>query len=273
MRVVETPAVRAFIKCANDGWLQGWHERNGGNMSYRMRKEELQACGGELSYGGEWFPLGVSAPCLANEAFLVTGTNRYFQNILARPEENIGICQLNQSGDAWRLIWGLTAAGKPTSEFPTHILNHAVRFQASGGAARVIYHAHPVDVIALSFLLPPTARDYTRALWKAMTECIVLFPRGLGVVEWMVCGGAEIAAATSKVMEDYEAVVWAQHGLFCAGEDFDGTFGLMHAIVKAAQIYLKVKSSGMPVLQTIPDEGLRAIGKAFHLPVNEDFLE
>ena len=28
----------------NDGWLQGWHERNGGNLTYRMKEEEVAQC-------------------------------------------------------------------------------------------------------------------------------------------------------------------------------------------------------------------------------------
>ena len=27
---------------ANDGYLQGWHERNGGNLSYRLKTDEVE---------------------------------------------------------------------------------------------------------------------------------------------------------------------------------------------------------------------------------------
>ena len=29
-------------KMANDGYLQGWHERNGGNLSYRLKPDEVE---------------------------------------------------------------------------------------------------------------------------------------------------------------------------------------------------------------------------------------
>ena len=58
----------------------------------------------------------------------------------------------------------------------------------------------------------------------------------------MVPGGKDIAVATSKKMENYRAVIWAHHGLFCSGIDFDSTFGLMHTIEKSAEIYIKVHS-------------------------------
>ena len=34
MKILESKFVQGFIKMANDGYLQGWHERNGGNLSY-----------------------------------------------------------------------------------------------------------------------------------------------------------------------------------------------------------------------------------------------
>ena len=273
MNIIDTPALQSFIACAHNGWLQGWHERNGGNLSYRMTGEEANECRPAFDETGPWVPLGVAAPNLAGACFIVTGTNRYFQNIKDKPEENIGIAQLNETGGAYRIVWGLTVGRKPTSEFPTHILNHSVRAAATQGKSRVIYHAHPVDVIALTFVLPPTAKAFSRAFWQAMTECVVIFPEGVGVVPWMVCGGAEIARATAKRMERFAAVIWGQHGIFCAGEDFDATFGMMHAIDKAARILLKVMATNLPVLQTITDADLRAIGEAFGLQINEEFLD
>ncbi|MDR2524998.1 MAG: rhamnulose-1-phosphate aldolase [Oscillospiraceae bacterium] len=270
--ILQAPALQAFIACAENGWRRGWHERNGGNMSYRMTAAETDACRAYFDESDDWTPLGVHAPNLGGECFVVTGTGRYFQNIKQNPAENIGIAQLNPAGDAYRIVWGLTAGRVPTSEFPTHIMNHSVRVAVTEGKSRVIYHAHPVDVIALTFILPASAREFSRAFWQAMTECVVIFPEGVGFVPWMVCGGAEIALVTAKEMERFAAVIWAQHGIFCAGEDFDATFGMMHAIDKAAQIILKVMASGRPVLQTITDDNLRAIGEAFGLRVNEAFL-
>ena len=43
MRVLDAEFVKNFIRTANDGWEQGWHERNGGILSYRIRLEEVEA--------------------------------------------------------------------------------------------------------------------------------------------------------------------------------------------------------------------------------------
>ena len=64
-----------------------------------------------------------------------------------------------------------------------------------------------------------------------------------------VDGGADIAMATSELMKHYQAAIWAQHGLFASGPDFDITFGLAHTIEKSAEIYVKVLSMGVfPVI-------------------------
>ena len=35
--IYDVANVKGFIRMCNDGWLQGWHERNGGNLT---RSEE-----------------------------------------------------------------------------------------------------------------------------------------------------------------------------------------------------------------------------------------
>lgn len=69
-------------------------------------------------------------------------------------------------------------------------MNHSVKFDVTGGKHRVIYHAHTPAVIALTNVLELDDIVWTRALWSAMTECAVVFPGGVGVLPWMVCGGA-----------------------------------------------------------------------------------
>ena len=275
--VENQPFMKGFVRLCADGWLQGWHERNGGNLTYRMTDDEIKACKPFFNANpGEWVNMGVQADNLRGAYFVTTGSGRYMRNVQLDPAHNVGIVEINEVGDAWRIVWGLTDGGKPTSEFPSHFMNHSVRVDATDGECRVIYHAHPDNVIALTKVMPLDARDITRALWKAMTECIVVFPMGVGVVEWMVPGGADIAHATSELMKTYDAAIWAQHGLFCSGPDFDTTFGLMHTIEKAAKIHgqaLMMNGCSGEFLNTIDDDGLRAIAHDFNLTINESFLD
>ena len=272
--IYDVANVKGFIRMCNDGWLQGWHERNGGNLTYRMTEEDVAACRPFFDETPrEWVNMGVQADNLAGEYFITTGSGKFFRNVEPDPIHSIGIVEINDKGDSWRIVWGLADGAKPTSEFPSHFMNHSVRAAATEGVYRVIYHAHTPNLIAMTYVLPLTARDFTRALWQSATECPVVFPGGVGVVPWMVPGGADIAIATSELMKQYDAAVWAHHGLFCSGPDFDTTFGLMHTIEKAAQIWVLAQSAGQgKICQTISDDNLRAIAGEFGVTLNEAFL-
>lgn len=272
MKVLEAPFVQGFLKMADDGWQQGWHERNGGNLSYRIREEEVESVRDELLTDGEWRPIGASVPGLAGEYFLVTGSGKFFRNALRDPEDSVCLIELDETGEKYRICWGLINGGRPTSELPSHLMNHEVKKRVTGGAYRVIYHAHTTNVIALTFVLPLTDEAFTRELWEMATECPVVFPDGIGVVDWMVPGGRDIAVETSRLMEKYDVAVWAHHGIFCAGPDFDITFGLAHTVEKSAEILVKVHSMGGQKRQTITPGQFRALAKDFGVTLPERFL-
>ena len=151
-------------------------------------------------------------------------------------------------------------------------MNHEVKKKASGGAHRVIYHAHTTNVIALTFVLPLEDKVFTRELWEMATECPVVFPSGVGVVGWMVPGGRDIAVATSELMKKYDVAVWAHHGMFASGPDFDLTFGLMHTVEKSAEILVKTLSMSPTKLQTITPQNFRDLAGDFKVTLPEEFL-
>lgn len=275
MGMLDLDIMKRYIRMCNDGWLQGWHERNGGNLTYRLTDAEVAEM--KPFFDAEprpWVNMGVVGENLAGSFFISTGSGKFFRNVDIYPEESLGVVEINDKGDSYRIVWGLVNGGRPTSEFPSHFMNHSVRVKATNGQCRVIYHAHPENIIAMTYFTPLTDRDFSRILWKSATECPVVFPGGVGVVEWMVPGGADIAMATCKKMEEFDAAVWAHHGLFASGPDFDITFGLMHTIEKAAEIYnLAMAASGGKFLQTIEDHQLQAIAVEFGVELRKDFLD
>ena len=272
MKVAETKFYQDYLDMAGHGERMGWHERNGGNLTYWLKPEDLEAIRSELSEEGPWHDIGTEVTELSEEYFLITGTGKYFYNINRDPEDCLGIIRIDEKGERYKIVWGFCNGGRPTSEMPTHLMNMQVRAIATAGKNRVIYHAHCINLIAMTFLLPLEDEIFTRELWEMMTECPVVFPEGVGVVEWMVPGGREIAVATSKKAEKYNAVIWTHHGLFCSGEDFDSTFGLMHAIEKSAEVWIKVHSVADKKRQTIPVEGFRRLAKEFGVELNEQAL-
>ncbi|MCR4619011.1 MAG: rhamnulose-1-phosphate aldolase [Lachnospiraceae bacterium] len=271
MKVLESEIVKAYIRMADDGWQQGWHERNGGNLTYRMKNEEVEELKENFT-PGKWQDIGTTVPGLAGEYFITTGSGKFFRNVSIKPEDSIAIIEIDEKGENYRICWGLVNGGRPTSELPSHLMNHEVKKRITNGKHRVIYHAHPVNTIALTFVLPLNDETFTRELWEMATECPVVFPDGIGVVPWMVPGGRDIAVETSKLMEKYDVAIWAHHGMFCSGEDFDLTFGLMHTVEKSAEILVKVLSMTDKKRQTIQPDDFRNLARDFKVTLPERFL-
>ena len=151
---------------------------------------------------------------------------------------------------------------------------HAAR-KGAGSADRVLYHAHPSALVALSALLPVDARVLTRTLWMALTESALAFPGGVGFVEWMAPGSLELARATACALERYQACVWQLHGIFAAAPDCDSVFGLVEAVEKAADVHLRACSAARAgkTPRHLSDAELRLLARVHGLDLNEGFLE
>ncbi len=263
--------LEGYIRLCYDGYKMGWHERNGGNFTYRMKKEEAEETSGRFSSNPRHYDLDMDASYVKGEYFITTGSGKYMRNVPLEPEKNIGIIRIDDDGRGYSILWGLEDGAKPTSELPSHLMNHIERMKVTGGQCRVIYHAHPANITALSYAIEPDARTLSRILWQSETECAIIFPEGVGIVDWMVPGGTEIAYKTAEEIRKYSAVVWAFHGIFGSGRTFDEAFGLVHTIEKAAEIYLKARAAG--IIRTISDDNLRKLASAFGVTINESFLD
>ena len=188
MKILDMPCTKGFMQIAQDGVDKGWHEMNGGNLSYRLTDAETKNVKSVCKKPATgWTELGESVPKLAGMFFMVTRTTGYMRNVKRTPEQAFGIVELDATGTQYRIWWGLSDGGRPTSEFPSHLKNHEVKMLQNPDN-RVIYHAHPVNLIAMTFIVPLKDKDFSRALWQIMTECPVIFPKGVGVVPWMVPG-------------------------------------------------------------------------------------
>lgn len=272
MKIFEAEFIKGFIRIIDDGWKQGWHECHGGNITYRLKPQEVESIYEQLDFGDAWNKLNMDIANLKNEFFLVTASGSFFRNVTIEPEKNFGIVEINEEGNAYRCVWGFADAGKPTSEFPSHLMNHDVKKRVSNGKRRVVYHAHPANINTLSFVLPLDDVIMTRELWEMEPECAMTFPNGLGVLPWMVPGTMEIAKRTCEKMEEYDAVLWAQHGIFAAGDTFDNTFGLIHTIEKAAEMLVKTMSISHIKRQVPSIQDFRDMAKEFNLNLPEKFL-
>lgn len=201
--------------------------------------------------------------------FIITGTGTYFKNMVKAPEENLGIVKVLDKFTLG-LLWGYTTGGRPTSEAPTHLQCHIERLKQDKDH-RLVIHTHATNVICMTHICPLDSNFFTEKLWKMQTESIVVFPEGIAVLPWLVCGGTEIGIETAKLMKEYRSVIWAQHGIFCTGKTLDEVFGLIETIEKAAEIYMKICDK--KIIQSISNENLLEIAKAFKINYRHGIID
>lgn len=268
MNILDFSSIDDLKRTSGEICSKGWGEANGGNISIRLTGEE-QAHFQEHQSADKEHSLPSAIPGLAGDCFLVTRAGVFFRNISTSPEESLGIVRINSRGDGYSMMWGYGGGGQPTSELTAHLLSHAVRKKVSSGRDRVIIHTHTTNLIALSFVLPLSTPVVTRELWEMMSECLILFPDGIGVMEWMVPGSFEIGLATSQLIEKHRLVLWAHHGILGTGPYVEQVFGLIETADKAAEMLLKVMAAGGK-RQAISADQLRKLAEAFNVdPLKE----
>ena len=266
--VLNAPFMVEMIRTTTNMYAHGWDERNGGNISLMLGESEAAEYI-DTDTAVRRIPTGFTAPELDGKYFLVTGTGKYFKNVQYDPAKNLGIVRLAKGGAEAEVLWGFSDGGKFTSEFPAHMMSHIARLKADP-ENRVVMHCHPANLLAMTYVHSLDEREFTRTLWQMCTECIIVFPDGVNVLPWMLCGTNEIGEATAKKMETARLVVWAQHGIYGAGKDLDETFGLIETAEKAAEIWLKI--AHLKIKQTITDDQMRLLEKRFGVKAREDYL-
>ena len=269
------PFVQEMCKTTANMYRLGWDERNGGNISYLLKEEEVAEYL-DLNNVIRTIPLmGVNeedfdASPLEGKIFIVTGTGKYFKNVESDPETNLGIVRIGKGGKNVELLWGYKDGGRPTSEFPAHMMSHIARLSVDP-ENRVVMHSHPTNTLAMNFVHELDEKKFTHTLWEMCTECIVVFPDGVGVLPWMLCGTSEIGKATAEKMKEFRLVVWAMHGIYGAGKTMDETFGLIETVEKAAQIYML--TAHLPRVNTIKDADMLKLLELFKVEkYHRDFL-
>lgn len=266
--ILTAPFVEEMKKTAANMYRLGWDERNAGNISYMLDEKEV----GEyldLSKVIRTIPTGFDATELIGRIFIVTGTGKYFKNVTDDPENNLGIIRIAKDGTTAELLWGYSDGGRFTSELPAHLMSHMTRLKIDP-EHRIVMHCHPTYTLAMNYVHELDEKKLTHTLWEMCVECIVVFPDGIGVLPWMVCGTNEIGEATAEKMKEYRLVVWGMHGIYGVGKTMDEAFGLIETVEKAAQIYML--TAHLPRLNTIRDNELQALAESFGVEYRKDFL-
>ena len=241
--IIDAWFVQGMIKATSDAWLKGWDERNGGNLTLRLDEADIEPYAADFHAKPRYIALSQPMPTLANQPFIVTGSGKFFRNVQLDPAANLGVVKVDSDGAGYHILWGLTEDAVPTS-----------------------------DLIALTYVLENHSDLFTRKLWEGSTECLVVFPDGVGILPWMVPGTDEIGQATAETMQKHSLVLWPFHGVFGSGPTLDETFGLIDTAEKSAEVLVKVLSMG-GMKQTITRDELIALGKRFNVQPLQSALD
>ncbi|MET1122719.1 rhamnulose-1-phosphate aldolase [Priestia megaterium] len=258
--ILKAPFLQEMTKTTANLYRLGWDERNGGNISYLLKEDEVAEYL-DVNDVKRTVPMIFDGTELAGKYFIVTGSGKYFKNVIDDPAVNLGIIRITEDGKSLDILWGLEDGGVPTSELPSHLMSHIERLKADPNH-RVIMHCHATNLIGMTFTHSLDEVAFTKTLWQMCTECIVVFPEGIGIIPWMVPGTDSIGEATAAKMKDVRSVIWPHHGIFGAGTTMDETFGLIETAEKAAEVYTVVCAQGS-VKQTITDQQLQDLADAF----------
>ena len=267
--IIEAPFMVEAIRTLSNLYRLGWDERNGGNLSYLLYDEDIEGYLDTAKVIRE-IPMSFDASAIKGKIFLVTGTGKYFKNVQYDPAENLGIIRIAECGNVAELLWGFSDGGRFTSELPAHLMSHMVRLEIDP-EHRVVMHTHPTNTIAMSLAHDISPRAFTRTLWQMQTESIVVFPEGVAVLPWMVCGTNDIGVATAEQLREQRLCVWTAHGIYGTGKTLDEAFGLIETVEKAAQLYML--SAPLGIKNGINDKQLRALAATFKLDYRREYLD
>ena len=148
--ILTTPFVEEMKRTTANMYRMGWDERNGGNISYLLPEEEVAEYL-DLSKIIRTIPTGFDATALIGKYFIVTGTGKYFKNVEADPENNLGVIRIARDGTTAELLWGYRDGGKFTSELPAHLMSHMARLKVDP-ENRVVMHSHPTYTLAMNYV-------------------------------------------------------------------------------------------------------------------------
>jgi rhamnulose-1-phosphate aldolase len=263
--------MKDYLEVIDNMYRLGWDERNGGNVSYLLDEKDVN----EYLDGGKkvirTIPLPLTAdPILKGRSFIFTGTGRYFRNTLEYPSENVGVIRIGQDLKTAEVLWGFDNNSRFTSEIFAHLMCHATRLKKDPNH-HIVMHTHPTNLLIMTHVHPLDEVSFSTDLWRTMTECVIVFPEGVGVLPWMLCGTNEIGVATAKKMEEFRVVIWGLHGVYGCGETIDEAFGLIETVEKAAQLYLGIHQ--FKEINSMSDKNLYDAAGLFKAVPHEGYLK
>lgn len=233
---LESKSVKEISQVTYDMWNKGWDESNGGNISYLLDPQEISLLKGSKIFEGRKVKVTGIPIEMVGKYILITASGSQFRTVKDFVKESMGVIKLQETG--YQIVWGFENNTLPTSEFYMHILSHNARLKVDE-EQRVVVHNHATEATALSLIVEPNDSAYTLPLWRVLTESIVVFPDGVGVLPWQTPGTEKIGKATAEKLLESRIVIWTFHGILATGTSVQDCFGLIETVNKAAGMYIK----------------------------------
>ncbi|MDP2172443.1 MAG: class II aldolase/adducin family protein [Candidatus Cloacimonadaceae bacterium] len=199
-------------------WQRGWAEANAGNVSINV----TDTIPPRLRGGKEWF--------------LVSQSGSRYRQLTPDPIPHLVLISIGSDGENVH-----PTNKKPTSEWACHrgLLLH---FLASAREDKVILHAHPADIIALSQMpVYETEAELNRALIGVLPEMQLYLTDGIALTHTQAPGSQALADCSLSALGKRKALIWQKHGILCIGKTLDEAFDYLEIVAKAAAIYLKMR--------------------------------
>ncbi len=168
----------------------------------------------------EAITLPLAAPALAGRTLLVTGSGRRLRDIQRDPEANVGAVIVGDDGlsatlytSPRRLFTNLT------SEFNSHLAVHQDQVSRRDLNFHAVVHAQPPHLTMLSHI-PGYRNDTTfnERIMRWEPESIVALPAGIGVLDFMVPGSAELMENNVASLRKHMIVLWSKHGVMARSD-------------------------------------------------------
>ena len=221
-------------------WERGWAERNGGNISLR-----LKAWDGEVR--SELIPVADIPTNLASSILYISGTGCRMRDLARYPFKYGAVIKISDDAAGYHFLecgQGETNV-KPTMELGSH-LELQSKMSTNNPEYRAVLHTHPVELICLSHH-PELARDPERLrtmLWSTMPESRVFVPRGAELTKYAIPGSTELSKITGKALHNFDVILWEKHGALATGRDIIEAFDFIDVANKSATIILKCMAAG-----------------------------
>ncbi|MDD9302411.1 MAG: L-fuculose-phosphate aldolase [Desulfobacter sp.] len=125
-----------------------------------------------------------------------------------------------------------------------------------------VYHQRP-DVQAIVHTHSPYATTIACLGWEipAVHYLVGFAGKKVPIAPYATFGSEELARNVTKHLEDYNALLLANHGLLAVGPDMDTAFAAAEEIEFVARIFYQTQSIGNPVI--LPEKEMETVLEKF----------